>query len=862
MQTDTLTNQNSSSENKNQPTLPYAKVPMKNPSLRESNKEVQLISNLMTLSFPNNLKKIHIYSIEILPQINDYSLLYKIMKIIENPLSKHFPIKSISGLNLFTSISNPPPEIIIKEEIEKVQYKITFSYAGIFDFEKIFDKSGINLKKKQFLEKLIKNILLSCKGTIRFGDDRTIVKLSKENVNQIENSNEMLYKGFYTSAQITESGLYLQVLNMNKYISGKTMYEKILEIRNENCDETEQNLQKKIEDYIFSHRTVLTMYGSFRAYKISYIDFEKTPLNTTFNIKTNEGMKTITIDNYFYLHYKIKIKNKNQPLLIVINEIKNKKFLKNDKKNNFSEENIIHLVPELVYITGIDFDNKNSIQCRRDIISKTKTNPSQRMCEINKIRDIYNSENSKEFKQNGSNIKSKSSKEISEEWGINIGENLKLFGRTIPQPVLNYANKKINTNNGIFRSENILDAVNINKNNFIYIYDNKDKVDFKYLLNGLFNKARQKGINVSSNANEIKNIIIYNTYTWEDVKNDLNKINLRDRGILMAMVFLSNSLEKYYNDLKEYFTNDIKIYTQFAISRKLNDQKRAGSIMFNIVEQINIKMGGQNFYIDFFKEGILDSKKIYLIIGLESKIIGDSIDYVMTCTMNTRLNKNITIPRNCKNNNSEKQKIIFELMNEAFKGMREIGKAPHPPDHIILYRQGGNEIQNKKLLKNEIPFFVNFLKEQKKLYDIYKKYDTKLTYICCNLKSELKFFEIGNDQKFYNPTSGLCVDSKVTQKNKYEFYLQPQYVNQGTATPCHYEVLYQDLDNENIENNIKMENLQKLSFYLSFYYWTWSGAVRVPGVLKLSTTAIEYYSKCLKNKLNLPGNFFRTPAYV
>ena len=108
----------------------------------------------------------------------------------------------------------------------------------------------------------------------------------------------------------------------------------------------------------------------------------------------------------------------------------------------------------------------------------------------------------------------------------------------------------------------------------------------------------------------------------------------------------------------------------------------------------------------------------------------------------------------------------------------------------------------------------------------------------------------------------MCVDSKVTQKNKYEFYLQPQYVNQGTATPCHYEVLYQDLDNENIENNIKMENLQKLSFYLSFYYWTWSGAVRVPGVLKLSTTAIEYYSKCLKNKLNLPGNFFRTPAYV
>ena len=71
-----------------------------------------------------------------------------------------------------------------------------------------------------------------------------------------------------------------------------------------------------------------------------------------------------------------------------------------------------------------------------------------------------------------------------------------------------------------------------------------------------------------------------------------------------------------------------------------------------------------------------------------------------------------------------------------------------------------------------------------------------------------------------NPKSGLCVDSAVTQKDKYEFYIQPQYVNQGTATPCHYQVLYEDRDPNNDENNLKLEELQLLSFYLSFYYWT------------------------------------------
>lgn len=55
---------------------------------------------------------------------------------------------------------------------------------------------------------------------------------------------------------------------------------------------------------------------------------------------------------------------------------------------------------------------------------------------------------------------------------------------------------------------------------------------------------------------------------------------------------------------------------------------RAGSIMFNIVKQISIKMGGDNFYIDLINNKIINNK-IYLIIGLESKITGkDSIDYV------------------------------------------------------------------------------------------------------------------------------------------------------------------------------------------------------------------------------------------
>ena len=89
------------------------------------------------------------------------------------------------------------------------------------------------------------------------------------------------------------------------------------------------------------------------------------------------------------------------------------------------------------------------------------------------------------------------------------------------------------------------------------------------------------------------------------------------------------------------------------------------------------------------------------------------------------------------------------------------------------------------------------------------KYGTKLYYICCNLKSDLKFFETeehGISKAYFNPKSGLVIDDNVTQSDKFEFYIQPQFVNEGTATPCHYQVMYYD-KSQNEENELKIEEI-------------------------------------------------------
>ena len=839
--------------------ITYAKAPPKNNLLRKDDRIISLTSNLMKLTLKDPLQKVYIYSIEIMPELakDNFTLQKKIYKLIEQKLSPFFNKFTFAGLNLFGSTRDPKDEITIEENVEKTDYKITFKKVGALNFSEITTKQGMDQKKKNFIEKLIKDILLSSKDRVRFGTDRMVLSMDKDNVMR-GNDGSTIYKGFFTSAQITEIGLFLLVLNMNKYTSGKTMYEKIYQIMEEgrHHHRNQDEIKQRIEDYIEEHRTVLTIYGSIRAYRIESIDFEKNPMNTSFNIKTQEGMKTVTIYNYYQQQYRQTIKHKDQPLLIAERKVKDKKLLKNEEDKNKIED-LIYLVPELVLITGIE-NEAGSKSRRQDIISKTKTSPNQRMNEINKIHDLMNNDTPKQFKKNGELIATKSSKQLADEWGINLGENLSLEGRVLNQPKLIFNNKPVIPKNGLFRTEEAYDGVSFTRDNFMYIYNRKDRADFRSIINNLFSKARIKKIKINVRPDELYSYGFNKAYNWEDIKYELRKINFNPK-LRMVMVFLDNNLEHYYNQLKEYLTNTIKVDSQFCQTRRLTDPKRAGSIMFNIVEQINIKMGGINFYID---TNNLIKDKVYLIIGLESKKVGkDSIDYVLTFAYNQRLSRTHTIPRTCKNNAEEISKTLNELLDEAIKGLQKLGHAPHPPEYIIIYRQGGNHLQNVKTSQLEIPIFLGNINQKKEKFESFRKYNTKLIYICCNLKGDLKFFEESKNG-YSNPPSGLCIDERIVESGKYEFYLQPQFVNQGTATPCHYEVLYQDIDEKNPENNMSIEELENLSFQLSFYYWTWSGAVRVPGVLRLSTTAIDYYSRCLNHKLEFEGHKFTTPGFI
>ena len=203
------------------------------------------------------------------------------------------------------------------------------------------------------------------------------------NSTPLGNTGSKIWSGYSTAVTITESGLYLRVNDKNKLITGKTVYDKIQEFGRKFSNLRSEESIREISDY-FRGKTVIAGYGSFRAYRIGEISFDRDIKNTEFEIEKEGKKEKITIKDYYKQQYKIDIKHEDQPLLI--------EEIPRNRKNDETKV-IRYLIPELCFITGIDELNERD---RAEIIAKSKFQPSQK---VQKIQQGFNYLMNKEKKR-------------------------------------------------------------------------------------------------------------------------------------------------------------------------------------------------------------------------------------------------------------------------------------------------------------------------------------------------------------------------------------------------------------------------------------------------------------------------------
>ena len=151
------------------------------------------------------------------------------------------------------------------------------------------------------------------------------------------------------------------------------------------------------------------------------------------------------------------------------------------------------------------------------------------------------------------------------------------------------------------------------------------------------------------------------------------------------------------------------------------------------------------------------------------------------------------------------------------------------PLYIFIYRSGVSDREKVLVKEIEVKSLINYFITENYIKDYFPKF----CYILVNKTSDFKFFdgEIGKDLK--NPSEGMIVDTDICNPDSYEFYLQPQYVNSGTATPTHFDVIYDS-------TKIPVEILESCTYYLCYYYWNWSGAIRIPAPLKYAEVCSKF----------------------
>ncbi|KAL8653968.1 MAG: hypothetical protein Q9226_003623 [Calogaya cf. arnoldii] len=125
---------------------------------------------------------------------------------------------------------------------------------------------------------------------------------------------------------------------------------------------------------------------------------------------------------------------------------------------------------------------------------------------------------------------------------------------------------------------------------------------------------------------------------------------------------------------------------------------------------------------------------------------------------------------------------------------------------------GVSEGQFKRVLLEEI----SAIEEMCKVKYTSKNFKVpKIVVIICGKRHQTRFYptkeEDADQQHNYNTRSGTVVDRSITSEYLYDFFIQAHAALKGTAIPCHYTVIRDDIQ-------IGPDAMQKITHSLSYLY--------------------------------------------
>lgn len=610
-----------------------------------------------------------------------------------------------------------------------------------------------------------------------------------------------VWSGYVSTIEEFEGGLMLMVDVDHRILRTETVYNLMADVQNRYQG---SDLQSEMAKRVIG-QSVLTRYNN-KTYRIDDIDWTQTP-SSTFQKDDNTAVSYV---EYYREQYGKVIEDVKQPLLI--HRPKEK-----DRRGKRGLPEVIALIPELSHLTGLSDEMRSDFNVMKDVGSHTRLTPSQRNVSLNKfINNILNSVEALKYL---------------EKWGLEIDTNLlQLTGRLLQPETIYWGNggkqsagPKANFSNHIDR-EKLRAACDLNE--WILICTKRDEPIVSRFVQMLLQEAGKVGMRVSHPKLGILQGDATATY--------LTEIRRQFRaGVTQLVVTICpTSRDDRYNAIKKLCYVESPVASQVINTRTLRNDKKLRSVTQKIALQINAKLGGELWALEIPASGLMVCG-IDVCHGPAGGKRSSQLGFVAS------LNKTCTRWYSTTDRHFEGQEIADSLRICLTRALQKYHKENHTmPDRIIIFRDGVGDGALNTVAGYEVP------QMQAVFPQIQEGYHPKFAMIVVQKRINQRIMAIVR-RDLANPSPGTIVDSVITRKQWYDYFLVSQHVGQGTVSPTHFVVVH---DASGWDAN----KLQQLSYKLTHLYYNWPGTIRVPAPCQYAHKLAYMVSQNLSGKEPAP----------
>ncbi|KAF1829044.1 putative RNA interference and gene silencing protein [Decorospora gaudefroyi] len=270
-----------------------------------------------------------------------------------------------------------------------------------------------------------------------------------------------------------------------------------------------------------------------------------------------------------------------------------------------------------------------------------------------------------------------------------------------------------------------------------------------------------------------------------------------DKLDLLFIVLPENNIP-LYKRIKTLSDKQLGLHTVCSVGSKLAKENRRDQYIANVALKFNLKLGGTNQIVDTRNLGIIDQNKTMVVgIDVTHPSPGSASNAPSVSAMVASIDKLLgQWPAVLRVQQGKKEEVdhLGEMLKSRLNLWKTKGKHQAFPENILVYRDGVSEGQYNMVLDNELP------RMRKACEAMYPATDTKkglprFTIVVCGKRHKTRFYPTTEKDcdRSGNTQPGTVVDRGVTEARNWDFFLQAHAALQGTARPCHYYIVHDEI---------------------------------------------------------------------